>query len=397
MNPSMNAYRLRFPMAMLLLALGGNAIAQQSESGQPAKPFLLVEGWFDRNYDRSYAPDLYTFEMNGKPIKRLTSEPLPASELAAVAPGLGDPYILSTFVYSAFFGVSLRQNILMAVHAGHVRVPAISPDGGTTAFVIAPETPPGGDTGASSRQRGDEYSGPPLILRVQPGIAGSPWRPTQFPLPAGVVPSEMTFTPDGEHVLITHWAGDLTAQLLLVDLKNGATRTVLAADGLSYYAPAFAPDGKSLLVVRENFNTGFWDILSLAWPDAKTPTVILTAPRGVSLSTPVFLADGKRFLFFQEDTLARATLDGKTIDPLFGNLIQESRGWVPAAVDRRRPVRAGWIPQVVTRYFAHVEPRERETPTAAPTADLVVIDVQTGQRTTVPMPSSQIRKAAVVE
>lgn len=387
---SMDGHRLGCAMAMLLLAVGGKSMAQQGESSQPTKPFLLVEGEFDRNH----VSDLYTFEMNGKLIKRLTSEPLPGNYLAAVAPGLGDPYFSS----SALFGISLRQNILMAVNVGDVRLPALSPDGKTIAFVTTPEAPPGSDNGANRRGTG-EYSGPPLFLRVQTGINSSPRSSMHFPLPAGVVPSEMTFTPDGQHVLITHWAGDLTAQLLLVDLKNGATRTALAADGLpySYYAPAFAPDGKSLLVVRENFSAGLWDIVSFAWPDAKTPTVIVTAPRGVSLSTPMFLADGKRFLFFQEDTLARATLDGKTIDPLFGDLIQEARGWVPAVVDRRRPVRAGWIPQVVARYFAHVEWRPRGTPTADPAADLVVIDVQTGQRTTVPMPSGRVRKAVVVE
>jgi hypothetical protein len=207
----------------------------------------------------------------------------------------------------------------------------------------------------------------------------------------------MTFTPDGEHVLITHWAGNRTAQLLLVDLKDGASRTVLASEGLSYYGPAFAPDGKSLLAVREDFAAGRWAIVSLAWPSGKDLAVIVTAPRGVSLSTPIFLADGKRFLFLQDDTLVRATLDGKIVEPIFGRLDQKDRQWNPGLVDRRRPGRAGWTPQVVDRYFARVEWRERETPTADPTADLIVIDVQTGQQTRVPMPSDRIRIAVVVE
>ena len=54
---------------------GSDAVAQQREAGQITKPFLLVEGRFDRKY----VDDLYAFAMDGTLIKRLTSEPLPAT------------------------------------------------------------------------------------------------------------------------------------------------------------------------------------------------------------------------------------------------------------------------------------------------------------------------------
>lgn len=389
----MKAHPVSIPMAMMMIcfASGSTAIAQQSESGQPARPFLLVEGEFDRKY----VSDLYTFTMDGKLIKRLTNEPLPSISLVAVAPVLGDPY----FEGGALYSLSLRHNMLMAVHAGPSSlVPAVSLDGKTSAFITEPVALPGSDTGAFERLRAGDRSAQPLVLRVQPVVADSPWRrPIQMPLPAGVVPTEMTFTPDGEQVLITHWPGNGTAQLLLVDLSTGDSHTVLASEGLSYYAPAFAPDGKSLLAVREDFAAGRWAVVSLAWPDGKEPTAIVTAPRGASLSTPIFLADGKRFLFHQDDTLVRATLDGRIIEPIFGSLDQKGREWNSHVADRRRPVRAGWIPQVVNRYFARVEWHERVTATADPAADLIVIDVQTGQQTRVPMPSDRIRMAVVVE
>jgi dipeptidyl aminopeptidase/acylaminoacyl peptidase len=371
----------------------GEAVAQLSGPGAVPKPFLLVEGWFDR----AYVSDLYSFNMDGTLIKRLTSEPLPTNQLAAVAPERGDPFFIANA--SAFYGLSLSHNILISVHSANVRVPAISPDGNTAAFVIPQETRSGADTRAPRIEHAGD-SAAPLLVRVMPVSARSSWRPTQFPLPADVDnPSEMTFTPDGEHVLITHWPSGRTARLLLVDLRSGASQAVLADDGLSYYEPTFAPDGTSLLAVREDLNAGRWSIVSIGWPAAKAPAVVLTAPRGVSLSTPIFLADGKRFLFDQEGSLARATLDGKTVEALVGNLDQRDRDWSSreSVFDRRRPTRAGWLPRVVTRYFARVEWREPGSLTADPAAVVTVVDVQTKGRTAIPMPSGQVRAAIVVE
>lgn len=373
------------------MVTGASAIAQQSESGQPARPFLLVEGWFDREW----VSDLYTFTMDGRLIKRLTSEPLPTNHLVTVASGLGDPYFVANA--SALYSLSLRHNLLMPVHAANVGVVAVAPDGRTAAFVIAADAPPGTPYVAPQRARASVSAGPPLVLRVTPVIAGSPWRPVQFTLPPQVIPTEMTFTPDGGHVLITHWPGEHTAQLLMVDLKNGASQTVLAGDDVSYYQPVFAPDGKSLLAVREDFRAGRWSIISLPWPVAGSPAVIVTSPRGVSLSKPAFLADGTRFLFQQEETLVRATLDGKSVDPLTGTLDLKDHEWLPGLVDRRRPTRAGWMPGVVIRYIARLEWRERSNHEDPALADLIVIDVQTGRRTTVPMPSGKLLAAVVVE
>jgi hypothetical protein len=64
--------------------------AGSAETGQIVKPFLLVEGRFDRNY----VDDRYAFTMGGRLIKRLTGEPLPASQLVAVAPVSGDPFFV---------------------------------------------------------------------------------------------------------------------------------------------------------------------------------------------------------------------------------------------------------------------------------------------------------------
>jgi hypothetical protein len=196
--------------------------------------------------------------------------------------------------------------------------------------------------------------------------------------------------------LATRLPRDRTARLLLVDLRSGASRTVLADDGWSYYEPVFAPDGASLLAVREDWGAGRWSIVSLAWPIVNAPTIVLTGPRDVQLSTPIFLADGVRFMFQQERALARATLDGRTVEALAGDLNPIDRAWPPGIIDRRNPARSGWMPRVVTRYFARIEGDERASPADDPVADLVVSDVQT-QRTTIPMRGGPILAAVVVE
>ncbi len=71
--------------------------------------------------------------MDGKLIKRLTSEPLPTNHLIAVAPGRGDPFFEANA--SAFYGLSLRGNVLRSVHSSGIGAAAISPDGNTIAFV----------------------------------------------------------------------------------------------------------------------------------------------------------------------------------------------------------------------------------------------------------------------
>jgi hypothetical protein len=249
--------------------------------------------------------------------------------------------------------------------------------------------------------RNDSLS-PQFALRVRPVGPGSR-RPVQLLLPADVVPSEMTFAPDGQHVLITHWVGDSIAQLVLADLNTGAISRVLADPRASHYQPVFAPDGRSLLAVREELHEGRWFIVSIPWPLAKgagdeggtnSPTVVLTSPQGVSFSTPIFMADGKRFLFHHGDALARATLDGKTIEALAGEFDLRYRDW--RFIERARPTRPGWLPTVVTRYFAWVEWHTRASPTAAPSADVIIIDVQTKERRTVPLPGG-VRVAVVVE
>lgn len=396
-RPIIGAVHCRAPRAVLIATLllvfldafgaagrrDGDVVAQQNEPSDIPKPFLLVEGWFDRNY----VSDLYAFDLNGTLIRRLTSEPLPTNALAAVAPGRGDPFFIANA--SAFYGLSLRHNILMAIHAANVRVPTLSPDGDTIAFVIVPEDTAGARAADSP---------PAPIVRVMPVSARSTWRPAQVPLAAGIVASEMTFAPDGKHVLITHWTGDLTAQLLLIDLTNGVSRTVLAGDDVAYYEPVFAPDGKSLLAVREDLTAGRWSIVSLAWPAATAPGVVLTSPRGVQLSTPTFLADGGRFLFYQGSALARATVDGKTVDAIFGDLDGKERNWPPqSTVHRAHPGRASWMPRVVNRYLARVEWRQLENPAAPAVPEVILIDVQTKQRTTIPMPTGRVFAAVVVE
>ena len=372
------------------------ALSQQNEPAQIPKPFLIVEGWFDRNY----VSDLYAFGMDGKLIRRLTSDPLPTNQLAAINPGRGDPFFVANA--SALYSLTLRINYLHSLHSANARTVAVSPDGNTAAFVIEIEAP-AGSSSTTQRDRaaaaGNVRPRSPLAVRVVPVLAASNWRPTQFPLPEGIDPSEMTFTPDGEHVLITHWPASNVARILLFDLKTGTSQPVLAETGLSFYQPVFAPDGKSLLAVREDFAAGRWSIISLPWPATKEPTVVLSSPRGVPLSMPIFLADGKRFLFQQNNALARATLEGKEIEPLFGELEQQDRNWDLRGVfiDRSRPMRPGWLPRVVTRYFARVEWRERQNPTASASADLILIDVQTKQNKRIPMPSGELRVAVVVE
>ena len=372
-------------------------IATSTQRPSIAKPHLIIEGWLDRNY----TSDLYAFDFEGKLLRRLTSEPLPACDLVAVARSGNEIFFVGNA--SALYGLSLRNDVLWSLHSEGVLAPAVSPRGEAIAFVVTPEawsiTPPTARADAGAR---------PLALRVRPVLGGSRWRtPVQFSLPSTVVPSEMTFAPDSLHVLITSWARGGNAQLVLADLTTGAITPVISDSRYSYYQPVFAPDGKSLLAVREDLDAGRWSIVSIPWPIASSgeaganrATVVLTGPRGVSISTPIFMADGKRFLFHQNDALARATLDGKTVEPLAGNLDQNDRQWSPLMrhlVDRAQPTRASWLPSVVTRYFARLEYHPRTDFSAPATADVIIIDVETKERRVVPIPRRALQAAVIVE
>jgi hypothetical protein len=213
-------------------------------------------------------------------------------------------------------------------------------------------------------------------------------------------PAEMVFTPDGGQVLITYWPNYGSGRIIRVDLKSGDATTLLGDDHFSYNGPVFAPDGRTLLVVREDLDAARWSIVALPWPAANSPTAIITGPRGIRLSEPIFLGDGNRFLFRQRDALASATLDGRNVEALFGELDQkdvEGPFLRNMGVRRSNPVRPGWLPHVVTRYLATTQPRERASPTAPPQADVVLYDLQTRQRTVIPLANGQVKRVVVVE
>jgi hypothetical protein len=371
-----------------------DAVAKSNEQEGIPKPFLLIEGWLDRNY----VSDLYAYSLDGKLIRRLTSEPLPTCGLVAITPGGTEVFFVANA--SALYGLSLRHNVLWSLHSSNAETPAVSRLGDAIAFVTRTDAPPGTTRGAVPANA----AGRPLALRVRPLFAGGP---SQFLLPADVVPSEMAFAPDGQHVLIANWVRGGNAQLVLANLTTGAITPVIADARFSYYQPVFAPDGKSLLAVREDYHNGRWSIVSLPWPAvrggtgaANAPTVLLTGPLGVSLSMPIFVADGKHFLYHQEDALVRATLDGKSVEPLAGAFDQKDREWFPGMGNlgnRVRPTRPSWLPTVVTRYFARVEWHERKDSSAPAMADLIIIDVQTKERRVVPIRAGNFRAAVVVE
>jgi hypothetical protein len=96
--------------------------------------------------------------------------------------------------------------------------------------------------------------------------------------------------------------------------------------------------------------------------------------------------------------LARATLDGQTVESLSGDLDHNDHAWGGGLViDGSLPVRPGWLPTVTTRYFARVERREREDAGGPPHADVIIIDLLTKERRVVPMPAGMIHAAVVVE
>ena len=356
-------------LAFVAAAWGAGPAAADGPATRPAPaalatPYLVVEGWFDR----PFCSDLYAFALDGTPLRRLTREPLPSCALAGVsADGARVMFVANA---SALYALHVPHDLVAPLHAGGIGAVAIAPDGRSAAYVANGFEPGAGRS-----------------IRAQPLVAGADVERTAVRVAQD--PTELAVAPGARQVVFTAWTAG-RAELFRCDLAGRTVEPFLTDPAASFYAPAFAPDGKSLLAVREGAADGESAIVSVAWP-AGTTTVLRRGPRGVRLADPVYTADGQTVLFDQGGVLSRMAADGRGAEGLSGELDDTPRPATPLrASDRALPVRASSAPLVAGRWVARVEPGE-------PDGRLVVIDVRTKERKVVPLPKGHLSRAVVVQ
>jgi len=367
---------LRVPSRTSLVALAILALLPafaRAADAPTTKPYLLVQAW----YDRPHVSDLYAFDFDGKLLRRLTREPLPACSMAAVCPETGDVAFVANA--SALYCLAVRHNILIALNAGDVGPVAISQRGEAAAFVV----------GAF-----DRTADPSRRVRVRPLVAGSPVKRCEVPLNADQDPSDLAFSPDATQLLITTWIGS-RAQVSICDLATRKLRPILADANLSYCQPTFSPDGKTVLAVRTDPAAREWSIVAHALATGDV-TILRTAPRGRPLSVPIYTADGKLIVFAQDSALARMNADGQAVEPLVGQLDPTPHpdhidGVRKLSVDKGvRATRGPGTPPFVTRHLVHFE-WENDA------ARVSVIDVRAKTVKLIQLPKGRVLRAAVVE
>ncbi|MDF1811609.1 MAG: hypothetical protein P1V20_05330 [Verrucomicrobiales bacterium] len=326
------------------------------------RPCIIVEAW----HDREYCSDLYAYAFDGQLLRRLTHDSLPSCRLAAVSADGGQVTFVASA--SALYHMSVRSELIWPLHAGDAKAVAISPDGKGVAY---------------SAHGFESESG--HFLRIQPMVAGAPFGRIEIQLPEVV--QETAFGPKGQHVLLTTWSGE-RARVDRCELQSREIEPWMSDPKASYYGPTFAPDGSSVVAISENPETAEWTIVSKKWPAGDVKT-LRTAPVGAQMSNPIFTADGKYLLFWQNGVLARMAAEGGEADGRSGEL-DDTPIHPLAPMDRPRHVRPSYMPRLVDRWIACIDYGKPDT-------GLVVIDVRSKETKIVLLPKGRLIGAVVVE
>jgi hypothetical protein len=331
------------------------------------RPFLIVE----MTMERSHVSDLYAFNFEGRLLKRLSPESLPSCSLA----GIGPDSVTFVANASAFYDLSLRHGQINALHAGYVETAGVSLDGNGVAHV------------SSGSEDGNRR-----FLRVRPLLAGSPYGSMEIPLPGAILDPaserfrELLFAPDGRSIVLSSWTG-LRASILRFDLKERDLKTWLSDPVISYYSPAFSPDGQTMVCVREDPRSGEWALV-VAPVTGREARPLLTAPAGAALYCPVFADEGRFLVFEMDGVLARMPASGGAAEGLSGQL-----DWRPRDRGlncRTWPGRPDSKPPVAGRWIAWIDRTQQG-------GTLQVIDARTKEKRIVRFPGKNLRAAVVVE
>jgi Tol biopolymer transport system component/imidazolonepropionase-like amidohydrolase len=113
------------------------------------------------------------------------------------------------------------------------------------------------------------------------------------------------FSPDGTKLLFTTWNDETRGQVVERDLTSGSERVLTTVRGI-YYGPRYAPDGQSIVFVRDSGNS----MIGSAWGRDAGLYVMPAAggePRKVADDgrEPQFNADGSRVLYLTGGGLSK--------------------------------------------------------------------------------------------
>ena len=114
-----------------------------------------------------------------------------------------------------------------------------------------------------------------------------------------------SFSPDGAKLLYTTWNDETRGQVVERDLASGSERVLTSVRGL-YYGPRYAPDGRSIVFVRDSGNS----MIGSAW-GRDAGLYVMSAAGGEARKIaddgrePQFNADGSRVLFLTGGGLSK--------------------------------------------------------------------------------------------
>ncbi len=356
--------------AALALALLLSALTGYAQNGPPPvpwpKPYLIVEAWGDRQY----VSDLYVYDLNGKRLARLTQEPLPSCYSPVLSPD-GSELVFTANAMN-LYALSLRYNLINALYVGTPGAAAFSADGRRLAFV--------GRTSDAA---------PRASLNVSPLYEEAKKTPVA-PIPLDADPNDiqdLAFSPERSRIVYAQWHGD-KADLKVCDLATRTCSMLLSQTERSFYEPIFAPDGKTLLFVREDHEV--CSLMSLRWPE-KNPSVFKTFPRGYDLSMPTFTRDGKHIVFSLGGVIGWMDTNGDHTEGLSRPLPVTDLPPMRGFRDRARPVRApgAWL-DVSQNYVVYREWKDEKSA-------LMMVDLRTKAIRKVPITANHIGAALLVE